>query len=359
MSLPQKGTLGSLTLQNKVVMAPMTRSRASSDHVPTPIMATYYGQRSGAGLIITEGTAPGPDGAGYARIPGIWSQEQVEAWKPVTRAAHEGGAAIFIQLMHTGRIGHPDNLPAGARLVAPSSIAPATTQMWSDNAGATLPIPAPEAFSTEELKDAKEVFVNAARNAIAAGFDGVELHAANGYLLEQFLSPHANQRTDMYGGSSENRNRFVLEVAKAVADAIGKEKTGIRISPYGAFNDIAAFEGIDEQYAQLLKGINELGLVYVHLVNHSSMGAPEVPASVEELCRTAYSGTLILSGGYQLETAEAALQQKRGQLVAFGRPFISNPDLVKRFREQLPLADVDFNTLYTPGEQGYTDYPNA
>lgn len=359
MQLLEKGKLGSITLQNKVVMAPMTRSRAGSDHVPTPIMATYYAQRSGAGLIITEGTAPSPDGAGYARIPGIWSQEQVEAWKPVTQAAHKGGAAIFMQLMHTGRVGHPDNLPAGAKLIAPSAIAPATTQMWSDQAGATLPIPAPEAIPTDALPQVVQSFVKAAQNAIAAGFDGVELHAANGYLLEQFLSPHANQREDAYGGSAENRNRFVLEVARAVSEAIGKEKTGIRISPYGAFNDIFAFEGIDEQYRLLVEGLNQLNLAYLHMVNHASMGAPEVPEAIQAMCRHTFKGTYILSGGFDQTSAEGALSANRGDLVAFGRPFLSNPDLVERFRKGQPLAQPDFNTLYTPGEVGYTDYPNA
>lgn len=355
-SIFDKFNANGLTLKNKIVMAPMTRSRASAEHVPTPIMAKYYEQRSGAGLIITEGTSPSPNGTGYPRIPGIYNKEQVAAWKPVTEAVHKAGSKIFIQLMHTGRIGHPLNLPVGAEVLAPSSIAPSTTKMYTDQEG-EKEIPAPKEMTTEDINTTTEEYVNAAKLAIEAGFDGVELHGANGYLLEQFINPGSNQRADSYGGSVENRSRFVIEVAKKTVAAIGKEKVGIRFSPGGAFNDILPFDGQEETYEYLAKEMGKIGLVYVHLVDHSSMGTPEVPVALKQKIRDTFGGTIIISGGYDKARADKDLNDGLGHLVAFGRPFIANPDLPARMKKDAELAQPDFGTFYTPGEKGYTDYP--
>lgn len=349
--------LGALTLKNRVVMAPMTRSRATSNHVPTPLMAEYYGQRASAGLIISEGIAPSPNGAGYARIPGLWSQEQVDAWKPVTAALHARGGRILAQLMHTGRVGHALNLSDGGQVIAPSAIA-AEGQMYTDAQG-MQPHPVPHALTGDELARTRQEFVTASKNAIAAGFDGVELHSANGYLLEQFLSPHSNMRQDAYGGAIENRIRFVVEVSRAVAEAIGPEKLGIRISPYGVNAGMKAYPEIDATYRALVPELAKAGLVYLHLVDHSAMGAPPVPQALKDELRKLWPRTFIASGGFDAEKAEAALREKRGDLVAFGRPFISNPDLVIRLQRGLPLAAPDFKSFYTPGPQGYTDYPAA
>lgn len=355
MKLFESTTLGSLPLQNRMVMAPMTRSRASADHVPTDIMATYYGQRSGAGLIITEGTSPAANGTGYARIPGLYNEEQVKAWKPVTEAAHAGGAKIFAQLMHTGRVSHPSNMEEGSVVIAPSAIA-VQGNMHTDQEG-ELPHPTPRAMIADDIAQTRQAYVQAAKNAVAAGFDGVELHAANGYLLEQFIYPGSNQRTDEYGGTIENRIRFVLEVAEAVANEIGKEKVGIRLSPYGAFNDILPYDELPETYSLLATELGKLGLVYIHMVDHHPMGAPEVPQEIKDVVRNNFGGTIILSGGYDGDRAEADLQANKGELVAFGRPFLTNPDLPERIKQEAELNAPDFSTFYSPGEKGYTDYP--
>lgn len=347
--------LGSITLSNRIVMAPMTRSRAIKN-LANELIAKYYSQRANAGLIITEGVSPSPNGLGYARIPGIYSSEQTAAWKQVTQAVHEKGGKIFIQLMHTGRISHIDNLPEGGRVLAPSAVK-AKGQMWTDKRG-MLDLSEPEAMTAEELVITKNEYVNAAKNAMAAGFDGVELHSANGYLLEQFLSPYSNQRTDVYGGSIENRIRFVVEVAKEVSLAIGKNKTGIRLSPYGVFNDMPHYPEIDATYTLLAEQLNALDIAYVHLLDHSPDGAPEVPLHLKQAIRSRFTKTIILTGGYNLEKAEGHISAGLTDLVAFGKPFISNPDLVNRFYKKLPLnIKLDASTLYTPGEKGFTDYP--
>ncbi|MFD0860605.1 alkene reductase [Sungkyunkwania multivorans] len=345
-----------LELKNKVVMAPMTRSRATDDHIPTEIMATYYGQRSGAGLIITEGTAPSPNGVGYPRIPGIYNPEQTTAWKKVTDAVHDNGGKIFIQLMHTGRISHPENMPAGAQVLSSSALAAHTTKMYVDGKG-EQPLPTPKAMTQRDIELVIEEYVEAANNAIKAGFDGVEVHAANGYLIEQFLNPVANERDDSYGGSMENRNRLAIEIVKRVADQIGKEKTGIRLSPNGVMNDIKGFDGQHEQYDMLAENLNEIGIAYIHLVNHESMGAAPLPEEIRRSIRKKFNGTLILSGGYDPETAERHLQANFGDLVAFGRPFIANPDLIERWKEDAQLNEPKQDLFYTPGREGYIDYP--
>ncbi len=350
----EANSLGKITLKNRIVMAPMTRSRAIGN-VPNDLIATYYGQRAGAGLIITEGTSPSPNGLGYSRIPGIFSKEQVDGWKKVTSAVHSKGSRIFVQLMHTGRISHQLNLPQGANVLAPSAVKPAG-QMWTDSNG-MLDYPTPKEMTSSELAMTKEEFVKASRNAVEAGFDGVELHGANGYLLEQFLSPISNVRTDSYGGNIENRCRFVIEVAEAVSQAIGKEKVGIRLSPYGVASDMPHYPEIDETYSYLAKKLNEIGLVYIHLVDHSAMGAPQVPASIKKTFREIFKGNLILSGGYDLKRAEQNVDNNSGDLIAFGRPFINNPDLVYRLQNGKALnTELDMTKFYTPDEKGYTDY---
>jgi N-ethylmaleimide reductase len=354
MSLFSKATLGPLTLQNHLVMAPLTRSRAIGN-VPNDLMADYYAQRASVGLIITEGTSPSPNGLGYARIPGIYSAEQVAGWKKVTDAVHAKGAKIFVQLMHTGRIAHPLNLPAGARLVAPSAVA-AQGQMYTDAEG-MKDQPVPHALTEAELAATREEFVTAAKNAVAAGFDGIELHAANGYLLEQFIRPNSNIRTDKYGGSIENRARFVMDVAEATAAAIGKDKVGIRLSPYGVFNDMPLYPEMESDYTYLAGKLNDVGLVYVHLVDHSPQGAPEVPASIKQTFRNRFKRTLILSGGYDAKRAEADLAAGKADLIAVGRPILANPDLVERWKANTSLNEPDASTFYTPGAKGYTDYP--
>lgn len=347
--------LGNITLQNRIVMAPMTRSRAIGN-IPNDLMVDYYGSRASAGLIISEGVAPSPDGLGYARIPGIFSDEQIAAWKKVTDAVHSEGGRIFAQLMHTGRIGHPLNLPAGAEVIGASPIAAANTQMYTDQEG-MQPHPVPREVPTNDIPSIIKEFVHAAKSAIEAGFDGIELHGANGYLLEQFLNPASNQRTDQYGGSIENRNRLTLEVTAAVADAIGKERTGIRLSPFGYANEMLPDETTEGQYAKLAAGLKALDIVYIHLVDHSALGAPTVPQSVKDTVRNEFGGTIILSGGYGADRAEEDLKAGKGELIAFGRPFIANPDLVERLASGEELALADQNTFYTPGENGYTDYP--
>lgn len=347
--------LGNLTLSNRVVMAPLTRSR-SIGNIPGPLVAEYYGQRAGAGLIITEGTSPAANGLGYARIPGCFSPEQVASWRVVTDGVHARGGRIFLQMMHTGRASHVDSLPAGAQVLAPSAVKLSGT-IFTDTKG-LQPYSMPEAMSLDQLQQTVAEYVHSARSAVEAGFDGVELHSANGYLMDQFLNPASNQRTDAYGGSIANRNRFVLEVAAAVTEAIGKERVGIRLSPYGVFNEMAIHPELHEQFVTLVAGLSELGLVYLHVVDHSPMGAPKPEARTIEGMRAAFKGVYILSGGYDAARAEADLQAGKGELVAFGRPFISNPDLVLRLQTGAPLAQPDFATFYTPGEKGYTDYPS-
>lgn len=346
---------GDLNLKNRVVMSPMTRCRAIGN-VPNDLMAEYYKQRSGAGLIITEGTSPSPNGLGYARIPGIYSKQQIEGWKKITSAVHNNGGKIFAQFMHTGRISHPLNMPEGSQVLAPSAVK-AAGQMWTDSQQ-MQDFPTPKAMTSEDLLNTKAEFVAAAKNAIEAGFDGVELHGANGYLLEQFLSPVSNIRSDNYGGSIENRSRFVLEVVEAVADTIGKDKTGIRLSPYGVASDMPHYPEIDATYAYLSEQLNEIGIIYIHLVDHEAMGAPAVPSVLKETIRNNFKNTVILSGGYDKERAETDIESGLGDLVAFGRPFINNPDLVARFKNNQPLsADLKMDLFYSADEKGYTDYP--
>jgi N-ethylmaleimide reductase len=339
----------------------MTRSRALGN-VPNAMMAEYYRQRATAGLIITEGTGPGPEALGYARIPGLFNMEHVEGWRLTTNAVHEAGGHIFVQLMHVGRIFHELNLPAGTKGVAPSAIA-AAGQMWTDQEQ-MKPNGTPQPLSGAELHRVRDEFVQSARLGIEAGFDGVELHGANGYLLEQFLHPRTNQRTDAYGGSVQNRARFVIEVTRRVADAIGADRTGIRLSPWSTFNDMAHYPDLHDAYEYLAEELRKIGIGYVHLVDHARLSALDAAAQTATAVRAVFTGTYISSGNYTtLADIEDALTSGKADLVSMSRPYIANPDLVERLRRDLPLAAPNPATFYGPGPtgfaDGYTDYPAA
>lgn len=339
-----------LTLKNHIVMAPMTRSRAINN-VPNDLMALYYEQRADAGLIITEGTAPVPEGLGYARIPGIFNQEQIEGWRKTTEAVHKKGSKIFLQLMHTGRIGHHDNLAEGVQLIGVST-KKAAGQIFTDTKF-MQDHPEPTALSTEGVQQTIQGFVQASINAVEAGFDGVELHGANGYLLEQFLNPHVNDRTDMYGGSIINRARFVIETVQKVASAIGKEKVGIRFSPYSTLGDLQAYDSaeVHETYAYLATELHKVGIAYIHISAN-----PDIPETTFTAIRNNFSNTIILCNGLTPETAEQKLEEGSTDLVAFGRGFLANPDFVKRIELNAPLNEPDYQTFFSHDAKGYTDY---
>jgi N-ethylmaleimide reductase len=346
---PYAGTR--LKLKNHLVMAPMTRSRAIGN-TPNALMAEYYSQRTGAGMIITEGTSPSPEGLGYARIPGIFSAPQVEGWKLATAGVKAGNSTFFLQLMHTGRIGHTDNLPEGTQLVSPSGIK-ATGQIWTDRSG-MQDFSTPVALTTEGVRVVIADHVQAAKNAVAAGFDGIELHAANGYLIEQFLNPSVNIRTDDYGGSIENRARLAIEMAEGIAEAIGPDKIGIRFSPFNVFGDQPPYPEADvqETYRYLAQEMERIGIAYVHVAV-----TPKIPQATLEAIRHAFTGTIIRCNAMTPETAEAALKDGFADVIAFGKPFLANPDLDRRIATNQALNIADTTTFYTADDKGYTDYP--
>jgi N-ethylmaleimide reductase len=345
----------SMHLANRVVMAPMTRSRAVEANTPNALMAEYYAQRASAGLIVTEGTSPSPNGLGYPRIPGLFNDAHVRGWRAVTDAVHAKGGKIVVQLMHTGRVTHVANLPPGSEVVGPTAVA-CPGEMYTDARG-PQPHSTPRAMTPADIAQAVAEFAKAARLAIDAGFDGIELHAANGYLIEQFLNANVNQRSDAYGGSIEGRNRFALEVARATAHAIGAERVGVRLSPYGVFNATGPYPDVDAQYVALARELSALGLLYLHVLDHSAMGAPPVPAEIKSKLRAAFDGPFILAGGLDHASAERALAAGQADMIAFARSFLANPDLVGRMRVDAPLNAPDMQTFYTPGPKGYTDYP--
>ncbi len=354
MKLLNSFNLKGLKLNNRVIMAPLTRARATNN-VPNDLMLKYYRQRAQAGLIISEGTAPSPNGLGYARIPGIYTPQQIEGWKKITEAVHREGGKIFLQIMHTGRVSHKDNMEEKAEILAPSAIA-LEGEMYTDRNG-PQPYPVPGEMTIEDIKQAQEEFVKAALNAMEAGFDGVEIHSANGYLADQFLNTATNIRKDEYGGNKENRSRFTLQTLDKVTKAIGSEKVGIRLSPYSAFNGTEIFEGIDEQFLYLTEELNQFEPAYLHLVDNSALGSPDVSKSIFSRIREKFNGTLIMNGGFTKEEAEKSISDNKTDLVSFGRPFLANPDLVYRLENDLELNEPDPDTFYTPGEEGYTDYP--
>jgi N-ethylmaleimide reductase len=347
--------LGCYTLPNRIVMAPLTRNRAGAGFVPREMNALYYAQRASAGLIISEASQISQQGMGYPDTPGIYTAEQVEGWRLVTKAVHDRGGKIFLQLWHVGRISHPDLQPNGALPVAPSAIAP-------EGEAATYtgmqPFVTPRALELSEIPEIIEQYRIGAKNALAAGFDGVEIHAANGYLLDQFLQDNTNHRTDAYGGSLENRARLVMEVTAAVVDVWGSDRVGIRLSPSGIFNSMYDSNRA-ATFSYVVKELNQFHLAYLHLVapRVEGFGSPDdQPDLGADFFRPIFNGTIITAGGYTLESGNAAIASGNADLVAFGRLYIANPDLVERFAVNAPLNKPDRHTFYGGNEQGYTDY---
>ena len=344
--------VGSLTLPNRIVMAPLTRSRAGPGNVPTPLSALYYAQRASAGLIISEATQVAPEGQGYISTPGIHSAEQVAGWKRVTSAVHACGGRMVLQLWHVGRISHPSFQPGGALPVAPSAIRPNAKAF---TANGFEEIPTPRALATPEIAGIVAQHAQGARNALAAGFDGVEVHGANGYLIDQFLRDGTNKRTDAYGGSIENRMRLLLEVVDAVSAAVGAERTGVRISPQNGQNDIAD-SNPQSLFNEVAAALSGKGLAYLHVIEGDTGGTAVPPFDYLAIKRR-FGGPFMANNGFDKERANEAISQGRADLIAFGKPFISNPDLVTRLYLDAPLSPLHRQTLYGGAEQGYTDYP--
>lgn len=348
LDLLSPGRIGELATRNRMIMAPVTRSRAAEKGVPSALAIEYYAQRASAGLIITEGVAPSAVGLGYARTPAIETAGQIEAWKAITAAVHTEGGRMFAQFMHVGRIGHPGNRYTDEPLVAPSAIR-ATGQIWTDGFG-LQDYAIPRALETSEIRGVIEQYAQATRNALAAGFDGVELHSASGYLPMQFLSSNTNQRSDQYGGSVGNRIRFAVEVLEAMAGAAGSpSKVGIKISPAMPFNDIHDANPA-ETYAALVEAISPMGLAYLHVLRSAPL------PNAFELLRRLFDGPFAAGGGFTKETGNSAIQSGLADFVVFGKLFTSNPDLPMRFARDAALVNWDPTTFYSPGARGYTDF---
>ncbi|WP_428420888.1 alkene reductase [Methylibium sp.] len=346
--------LGDIELRNRIAMAPLTRNRASAGRVPSPLAVEYYRQRADAGLIVTEATQISPLGQGYLDTPGIYSREQVEGWKAVTRAVHERDGKIVVQLWHVGRISHVSLLPEGEVPVAPSAIRANSKTFTSKG---FEDVSAPRALALEELPGIVEQYRVAARNAIEAGFDGVEVHGANGYLLEQFLRDSTNHRTDAYGGPVENRARLLLEVMRAVTAEIGTGRTGLRLSPVTPANDAAVDSDPQALFNHVAEQLAPLKLAFVHVIEGATGGPRDVAPFDYEALRARVKAPWVVNNGYDRGMALDAVASGAADVVAFGRPFISNPDLVQRLRVDAPLATLDRDTLYGGGAKGYTDYP--
>lgn len=358
--------LGRYVLPHRIVLAPLTRSRARQPgNVPTALNACYYEERASAALIISEATQVSMQGQGYAWTPGIHSREQVEGWRLVTDAVHMAGGLIFLQLWHVGRISHPSLQPDGMLPVAPSAIK-SSGQAFIENErgeGELVPFVTPRALQIEEMPYLVRQYVHGAENALAAGFDGVEIHAANGYLLDQFIESSTNKRTDEYGGSVENRARLLLEVVEAVSQVWEPDRVGVRLSPLGTINDISD-DDPEATFGTIAARLSDRGLAYLHIVNpalaaveHGTEPAPHALRMVD-LIRSKYRGNLIMAGGFDQDTAESWLRQGKADLIAFGRKFLANPDLPERFRLRAPLNADDVSTYYGGGAKGYTDYPS-
>lgn len=350
--------VGDLTLSNRVWMAPMTRSRAANEgNVPFNIHVKYYKQRAGAGLIITEGSQVSEQAVGYINTPGIYSQEQVEGWKPVTKAVHEEGGHVFIQLWHVGRISHPD-FHNGDLPVAPSAVNPNAKAFTPKGFKDTV---TPRAFTIEEIKQTVQDFKNAAKNAMDAGFDGVEIHSSNGYLFHQFFSSTSNLRTDDYGGSIEKRAKFLFDVIDAIKEVMPENRIGLRLNP--SLNGIFGMEANEETmptFDYIVNRLNDYDLAYLHL-SEPFTDVSEIPyleTQIAKRYRPMYKGTLVINAGFDQEKGNKVIEEGDADAVAFGKPFISNPDLPKRFKLGAELAPWDEDTFYVPGEKGYTDYPS-
>lgn len=353
---------GPWELTSHVVMPPLTRNRAEADWSPNTNAPEYYRQRNTAGLVICEATQVSPDATGYPRTPGIWTDTHVAKWREIVEGIHAGGAKAVIQLWHCGRIAHPDNQPEGCFPMGPSAVQP-KLPIYTDTAGDVVENPMPREMTEADILGVIEAYRKACENAKAAGFDGVELHGANGYLVEQFASTNTNLRTDKWGGSLENRLRFMEEVLKAMTSVYPANCVGVRLSPYGTFNEIDDADP-KAKYEAMLGVAEKLGLGYVHVIRPVVSGNIELAASardreVIETARRVFSGPLIGAAGYTPDTAEAALQDGSVDLVAFGRAFVGNPDVVRRIRDGIPFSDSDQSTWYTPGDKGYIDYPAA
>ena len=344
--------VGPLKLPNRVVMAPLTRSRADAGNVPTALNALYYAQRASAGLIISEATQVVPEGQGYISTPGIHSAEQIRGWQCVTGAVHVAGGRMVLQLWHVGRISHQSFQAGGKLPVAPSAIRP-NGQAFTANG--FEPIPTPRALETDEIPGVVQQYARGARNALAAGFDGVEVHGANGYLIDQFLRDGTNKRTDQYGGSIENRTRCLLEVVDAVIAAAGAERTGLRISPQNGQNDISDSDP-QRLFNHVASALSGKGLAYLHVIEGDTGGTPVPPFDYKEIKRR-FGGIVIANNAFDKARADQAIEEDRADLVAFGKPFISNPDLVTRLYLNAPLAPANRETFYGGADQGYTDYP--
>ncbi len=348
--------VGPYELRNRIVMAPMTRGRAGDSGIPRPITATYYQQRASAGLIITEAAQVSAQGAGYPNTPGMYTAEQVNGWKAVVQAVHERGGLIFVQLFHAGRVSHPSLLEGGAVPVAPSAIRPAGKARTLEG---PQPYVTPRALETDEIPGIVSQFAHAAKCALDAGFDGVEIHGAHGYLLDQFLEDRTNTRTDQYGGSVENRARLLVEVTDAVVDVWGKERVGVRLSPVSHFNDISDSDP-DTTFSYAAEALNTFDLAYLHVVEFDSADRDKVTKTLTtqaRVLRALFKGYYIGNGGFRRERAETALEALDVDMVSFGRAFISNPDLPERFARKAPLTPPDPATYYQGGEKGYIDYP--
>jgi N-ethylmaleimide reductase len=354
--------LGPWELANRVVMPPLTRSRAEADWSPSRYAPEYYRQRNTAGLVICEATQVSPDATGYVRTPGIWTEAHVAVWRQIVDGIHAGGAKAVLQLWHCGRIAHPDNQPPGCYPMGPSAVQPGLP-IYTDVAGGVVENPVPREMTEADIQGVIDAYAKACANAKAAGFDGVELHAANGYLVEQFAATNTNLRTDKWGGSVENRMRFMTQVLAAMATVYPANCIGVRLSPYGTFNDIQDADP-KATYEAMLGVAQTSGVGYVHIIRPVVSGNIEMEASardreVIDTARRHYTGTLIGAAGYTPDSAEAALQQGAVDLVAFGRAYVGNPDLVARIRRGVAFAENDQSTLYTAGANGYTDYPTA
>lgn len=360
-------TLGNYTLKNRLVMPALTRQRsAQPGDVPTSQMATYYQQRASAGFIVTEGTQIEPRGKGYAWTPGIYSQKQIEGWREVTDAVHAEGGVIFAQLWHVGRVSHTELQPENAAPVAPSAIQATNAKSFietSPGAGKLVEPSMPRELTIPEIKALVETYAQATRNALSAGFDGVEIHSANGYLVNQFISTHANQRTDEYGGSLDNRLRFLREVVEAVSAVAGPERVGVRFTPlFTSTNEDRVYIGFVEDdphqtYIEAAKVLEEAGVAYLSIAEADWANAPEMPEAFRRDVRRAFSGRIVYAGLYDAARAARVIEAGLADFIAFGRPFIANPDLPQRIANGWPLNPVDPTTLYGGGDQGFTDYP--
>ncbi|MGY0218772.1 alkene reductase [Endozoicomonadaceae bacterium StTr2] len=366
-SLFESVQLGQHSLKNRIFLPPLTRSRSTQPgNIANDLMADYYRQRTGAGFMVTEGTQIEPRGQGYAWTPGIHSKEQIEGWKKVTQAVHEEGGIIFAQLWHVGRVSHNSLQPDGGAPVAPSAIRATAVKSFIETApgqGDLADPSEPRALSTSEVKELVGLYAQAARNAMEAGFDGVELHCANGYLVNQFISEHTNQRTDEYGGSLENRLRFLKEIVEAVSDEVGKDKVGVRFAPlFESTDELRVYLGLVESkpyetYIEAIKLLNNAGIAYLSLAEADWDDAPDLPETFYQGAREHFDGRILYAGKYTPEKAMKILDAGYGDLFGFGRPFIANPDLPERIKQSHPLNEVDPATMYGGTEKGYTDYP--